>query len=140
MICEAKYDQASAIVDLLAGTVGGTQTEAQVGLWIADPGRIVLVDPEQRGVILGLCAGDEAEITDVAVAPSHQRKGLGAALVRAFIQTTQRDLKRSIFLEVRPSNVPAIALYTGQGFESVGRRSGYYSDGEDALILRWDAS
>ena len=43
-----------------------------------------------------------------------------------------------IFLEVRPSNPPAIALYHDEGFNEIGRRPRYYPshDGrEDALVM-----
>ena len=46
---------------------------------------------------------------------------------------------RQMFLEVRPSNVAALALYARAGFETIGRRKGYYpaADGrEDALVMR----
>ena len=139
MIRTAKADDVSAITDLLVRTIGGTQNDDQVRTWIADPDRIVLVDPEIRGVILGLCIGSEAEITDVAVSTRFRRAGLGRALVRAFIDVIQRRASESVFLEVRPSNVAALALYDGEGFSSVGRRPRYYGDGEDALVLRWEA-
>ena len=139
MIRAAKADDVSAITDLLVRTIGGTQNDDQVRTWISDPDRIVLVDPEIRGVILGLCMGSEAEITDVAVSTRFRRAGLGRALVRAFIDVIQRRASESVFLEVRPSNVAALALYEGEGFSSVGRRPRYYGDSEDALVLRWEA-
>jgi ribosomal protein S18 acetylase RimI-like enzyme len=41
-----------------------------------------------------------------------------------------------VLLEVRPSNVEALALYESRGFKVVGRRRGYYYDtGEDALVM-----
>ena len=139
MIRAAKADDVSAITDLLVRTIGGTQNDDQVRTWISDPDRVVLVDPEIRGVILGLCMGSEAEITDVAVSTRFRRAGLGRALVRAFIDVVQRRASESVFLEVRASNVAALSLYDGEGFASVGRRPRYYGDGEDALVLRWEA-
>lgn len=139
MIRAAKADDVSAITDLLVRTIGGTQNDDQVRTWISDPDRVVLVDPEIRGVILGLCMGSEAEITDVAVSTRFRRAGLGRALVRAFIDVVQRRASKSVFLEVRASNVAALSLYDGEGFASVGRRPRYYGDGEDALVLRWEA-
>lgn len=139
MIRAAKADDVSAITDLLVRTIGGTQNDDQVRTWISDPDRVVLVDPEIRGVILGLCMGSEAEITDVAVSTRFRRAGLGRALVRAFIDVIQRRASESVFLEVRASNVAALSLYDGEGFASVGRRPRYYGDGEDALVLRWEA-
>jgi ribosomal-protein-alanine N-acetyltransferase len=38
-------------------------------------------------------------------------------------------------LELAATNAPALALYQGLGFVVVGRRSRYYPDGEDALLL-----
>ena len=139
MIRAAEVDEAPAVTDLLAQTIGGTQNNEQVRAWIAAPDRLVLVDPEIRGVILGLCIGSEAEITDVAVSPRFRQAGLGRALVRAFLDVTQRGQVDSVFLEVRASNDAAIALYSGEGFANVGRRPSYYDDGEDALVLRWES-
>jgi ribosomal-protein-alanine N-acetyltransferase len=39
------------------------------------------------------------------------------------------------WLEVRAGNAAAIALYERFGFTTVGRRPGYYADGEDALVM-----
>ena len=44
-----------------------------------------------------------------------------------------------IFLEVRPSNEAALALYKKVGFEMIGRRKGYYpalNGREDAVVMR----
>jgi ribosomal-protein-alanine N-acetyltransferase len=43
---------------------------------------------------------------------------------------------RTIMLEVRAGNEPALALYARHGFTPLSRRRRYYPDGEDALILR----
>jgi len=46
---------------------------------------------------------------------------------------------RQMFLEVRPSNAPALALYEKAGFATIGRRKGYYpaaNGREDALVMR----
>jgi ribosomal-protein-alanine N-acetyltransferase len=40
-----------------------------------------------------------------------------------------------IFLEVSDRNGAARALYAAAGFEAVGRRRQYYTDGADALVL-----
>jgi ribosomal protein S18 acetylase RimI-like enzyme len=43
---------------------------------------------------------------------------------------------KRVLLEVRASNAKAIAMYEHRlGFASVGRRRGYYADGEDALLM-----
>ena len=45
---------------------------------------------------------------------------------------------RVAWLEVRPSNAPALSLYYAFGFREVGRRPRYYEDTqEDALFLAY---
>jgi [ribosomal protein S18]-alanine N-acetyltransferase len=81
---------------------------------------------------------DEAELLTIAVAPNQQRKGLGGAMLRAVLDWARRQNLRKIFLEVRVSNLSAIALYRATGFVEIGRRRGYYqhADGhEDALLM-----
>lgn len=79
---------------------------------------------------------DEAQITNVAVAPAWRRRGLGRLLLQALIGKASELALETLFLEVRSSNRPAIALYESAGFKSVGLRRAYYSDnGEDAIIM-----
>lgn len=81
---------------------------------------------------------DEAELLLIAVDPSAQHHGIGAALLDDFIDFATRHGARRLHLEVRDGN-PAIALYERAGFTPAGRRRDYYRgrDGEarDALTL-----
>lgn len=79
---------------------------------------------------------DEAHIILLAVDPSHQRQGLGQMLLWGMLAiATQRHLSRAT-LEVKVSNHAAQSLYKKFGFQTAGRRKGYYAEtGEDALIL-----
>lgn len=77
---------------------------------------------------------DEVHINNFAVNPDFRRKGLGLKLI-SFIFDKFRDYK-IIFLEVRISNQPAISLYTKSGFEKYFIRKNYYSDGEDAIVMK----
>ena len=80
-------------------------------------------------------AGD-LMINDVAVDPSRRRRGIGRAIVRHLIEGAAARGCRRAFLEVRPTNAAALALYAELGFERIGRRPRYYSDtGEDALVM-----
>ncbi|RMD78948.1 MAG: GNAT family N-acetyltransferase, partial [Gammaproteobacteria bacterium] len=70
--------------------------------------------------------------------PERRRRGHGGYLLRRLIQIAGRLGARTLFLEVRPSNAAALALYRRLGFEEVGRRRGYYpamEGREDALVL-----
>ena len=81
--------------------------------------------------------GDEGEIADVAVAPSARRRGVARTLIERVAADLMREGVRSLYLEVRESNLAARALYGAMGFTQVGRRRGYYQlPSEDALLLR----
>jgi len=83
-------------------------------------------------------AADEAELLRVAVAPAARGRRVALRLVEAGLARLLADGVRSCFLEVRPENRPARALYRALGFRETGRRPRYYADGSDALILRLD--
>jgi ribosomal-protein-alanine N-acetyltransferase len=97
---------------------------------------------EEDGVVLGYVlmsvAAGEAHILNVCVAPEHQGRGLGRKLVRAIMHVARGRGAERVFLEVRPSNAGAIALYHDEGFNEIGRRPRYYParDGrEDAIVM-----
>lgn len=84
----------------------------------------------------------EAQILNVSVVPDARRSGLGRTLVAQFVDDARRMGAEQCFLEVRASNVAAIALYAGAGFMPIARRSHYYPPvapdlaREDALVMR----
>jgi len=79
---------------------------------------------------------DAWHVMNVAVAPESRRHGVATALLRRLLDETRDDAQRGYTLEVRVSNVGAIALYEGFGFRPKGVRRGYYTDNrEDALIM-----
>ena len=80
---------------------------------------------------------DETDMMNVAVHPDFRRKGIAEALVNTLVNNLKKMGSRCLTLEVRASNVPAIALYEKLGFAEIGRRKNYYRNPrEDALILR----
>ena len=79
---------------------------------------------------------DEGYITNIAVSPEYRRRGIAKALLERLIEEN-RDLS-FITLEVRESNLGAIALYEGMGFEKVGARPHYYTNpDETAILMTW---
>jgi [ribosomal protein S18]-alanine N-acetyltransferase len=79
---------------------------------------------------------EEAHITILAVRPEYQRQGLGSYLVWGLLKAAHDRKLEWATLEVRASNLAAIALYQKFGFTEIGRRRNYYQvTGEDALIL-----
>lgn len=82
-------------------------------------------------------AADEGELGDLAVDPEHRGHGIGRTLLERSIEEARLRGARSLYLEVRESNEAARALYDTAGFETVGRRTGYYSGPrEDACVMR----
>ena len=81
---------------------------------------------------------DEASLFNIAVDPAFQRRGLGRQLLQYLIdELIKRDVL-TLWLEVRASNLPAIALYEQLGFNQVSRRPNYYptaSGREDAILM-----
>jgi ribosomal-protein-alanine N-acetyltransferase len=84
---------------------------------------------------------DAWHVMNVAVDPTHRRRGIATRLLERLFELTRDDGRRGYTLEVRVSNVDAIALYEKLGFESRGMRRGYYTDNrEDALIMWREAA
>ena len=95
-------------------------------------GWVALHDAAVVGYLLAHRVAGEGEILSVAVDRQAQRRGLGLELVRA----AQAGCE-SLVLEVREDNAAARALYAAAGFASLDRRTAYYGDGVDAVVLRW---
>lgn len=104
--------------------------------------RIALV-LETGGILAGFAVAvqlaGEAELESICVAAEKQGKGAGAKLLSAILEELRKSGIDRVFLEVRPSNAAAIALYRRLGFVSVGRRPRYYSSPvEDAIHMQRD--
>jgi len=83
-----------------------------------------------------LWAPDEGQITNVAVHPDARRCGCARAILAALTEAARSHDAAQIALEVRESNLAAIALYKQDGYLTVGKRKHFYRDPrEDALIM-----
>ena len=79
---------------------------------------------------------DEGSLDNIAVGPEHRRRGIGEALLMEVIRRSREQGLAVLYLEVRASNAPAIALYEKHGFVPVGRRKNYYEKPrEDAILM-----
>jgi ribosomal-protein-alanine N-acetyltransferase len=97
---------------------------------------------EEDGLLMGYgllsIAADEAHILNICVDPLCQSRGHGRHLLRALVKLARDHGAHRVFLEVRPSNTPAVALYHSEGFNEIGRRPRYYparEGREDALVM-----
>lgn len=95
---------------------------------------------EEEGTVLGYVGSqtvlDETDMMNIAVQPECRRRGIAAALIGELVNQLRERGSHILRLEVRESNVPAIALYESMGFTKLGLRKNYYRNPkENALIL-----
>ena len=98
-------------------------------------GFIAKRDSRATGLILGREVLDEGEILNLAVAKGNRRRGEGTALSRQMMNSFAMRGVQRVFLEVRESNLGAIAFYESLGFQRVGRRQGYYQQPPEAALI-----
>ncbi len=102
------------------------------------PGRVLESIDGLVGYGMLSLAANEAHVLNVCVDPRRQSHGYGRRLLRELVQLARQRGALRVFLEVRPSNAPAIALYESEGFNEIGRRPRYYpaaNGREDALVM-----
>lgn len=102
----------------------------------------VILDPapEKDGsVIAYIClrlTDNEMSVLKIAVAPAWRGRGIGTWLLSRALGLAREKGARISYLEVRPSNLAALALYRKLGFEVAGIRPRYYPETrEDALVM-----
>lgn len=96
---------------------------------------------EEDAVLAGYAGAsfaiDTAEIQTLAVAPAHQRRGLGTLLLETLVAEAVGRGARELLLEARADNDAALTLYAKHGFERIAVRRGYYGAGRyDGVVLR----
>ncbi len=82
--------------------------------------------------------GDVGHILSIAVKKEFRRRGIGSLLLEEILKRLKRKNCKSVYLEVRVSNIPAISLYKKYGFICKGIIRKYYLDGEDAFLFKKD--
>lgn len=98
--------------------------------------RVARLGRETVGYLGLMFVDEEAHVTTVAVAPEHQGKRIGTAIMLGAVGIAREHGARHISLEVAVGNERAQALYRRFGFVPVGVRKGYYPvTGEDAYIM-----
>lgn len=110
---------------------------AMLALELSRPTGVALVAADGERIVGCVIATryDRAwHLMKIAVEPSGRRQGIGSRLLSAVLERIGDGIP--VTLEVRPSNLAAIALYRNFGFVGRGRRPSYYPDnGEDALLM-----
>ena len=88
--------------------------------------------------IMSFGAG-EAHVLNICVRHELRGMGVGRRLMDYLLDRAREEYMQDVFLEVRPSNTIAIALYESMGFQRIGLRKGYYQavgGREDALVYK----
>ncbi len=120
--------------------------EEQIRAEIQRPWARLWVAREEDGVAVGFVIAwhvvDELHVLNVATHVGHRRRGIARLLMDHLIAHARAVHAKHLLLEVRRSNVPAIALYRALGFFAIGVRTRYYPDDEDAIemVLDFDSA
>lgn len=77
----------------------------------------------------------KGHIISIAVLPEHRRRGVAYWIMNEVMKAMEGYNCSEVYLEVRDSNKPAIALYEKLGFNVNRKIPGYYLDGEAACLM-----
>ncbi|NBD21122.1 ribosomal protein S18-alanine N-acetyltransferase [Aquabacterium fontiphilum] len=132
-----EMEQGACAHPIQAWTADNYRSSLRAGYWARvrcepEGGRIVAVCVVMDGV-------DEAHLLNVAVHRDWHGRGLARALLQILAERCADRAAQQVWLEVRPSNQRARALYERMGYEAVGIRKAYYpapQGREDAVVMR----
>ncbi|MEM1411129.1 MAG: ribosomal protein S18-alanine N-acetyltransferase [Pseudomonadota bacterium] len=99
----------------------------------------IIVDGALVGYVIFNWAAGESHLLNLCIHPHRQGRGLGGLLLDQALERARALGCEAMYLEVRPSNPQAAAMYRRRGFQVVGRRPDYYrAEGgrEDAIVMR----
>lgn len=138
-IVDARQEHLPAIECMEKQCFSMPWTIEQLQSQLPDERHIFLV-AESEGAAVGYVGMthiiDEGYISNVAVDPAYRKCGIGDALIAELIRRAELLELSFATLEVRRSNIPAIALYSKHGFIKVAERKNYYDlPKEDAILM-----
>lgn len=99
---------------------------------------VLVQDNKIIGYALLMIVLDEAHLLNLSVAKTYQKQGLGRFLLEHMLEISKKYQAVNMFLEVRASNVSALALYENMGFNEMAVRPNYYpatNGREDAILM-----
>ena len=100
---------------------------------------VMIIKGEVVGHMILQAVCDEIQLLNLCVRPENQRTGLGNRWMNYLVETGRKLEAKSIFLEVRASNLSAQNLYQKYDFTQIGIRKSYYSASnngrEDAVVM-----
>ncbi|MFM2435542.1 MAG: hypothetical protein RL063_1523 [Pseudomonadota bacterium] len=99
---------------------------------------VLAQDNKIIGYALLMLVLDEAHLLNLSIAKTYQKQGLGRFLLEHMLDISKKYQAVNMFLEVRASNVSALALYENMGFNEMAVRRNYYpatNGREDAILM-----
>ena len=108
---------------------------------LSSPASRYWIATDESGDVVGYggvkVGGDQADVMTIGVRAYARGAGVGATILDALMAWSHEAGAREIFLDVRPSNEGAIALYKSRGFVEIGRRPRYFRNPvEEAVEMR----
>jgi len=108
---------------------------------LSSPASRYWIATDESGDVVGYggvkVGGDQADVMTIGVRAHARGAGVGATILDALMAWSHEAGAREIFLDVRPSNEGAIALYKSRGFVEIGRRPRYFRNPvEEAVEMR----
>ncbi len=110
---------------------------------LAQPTRryvVALSDGQVVGYAGLFVLAPDADVQTIAVRADQQGSGVGRRLLAELLRMATIEGATQVLLEVRADNARALDLYARAGFTRISQRRGYYPDGGDADILRWEST
>ena len=139
LIRPASFDDISSIVEIENKTNQMPWSKAQFlsSMEVGHYSVVMHKDSDILGFAIHSPIIPESHLLNIAIDPAYQGKGLGDKLLQQIILQNRTIGVKTISLEVRVSNLPAINLYEKRGFHKDAIRPDYYSGSpkEDALLM-----
>ena len=139
LIRPASFDDISSIVEIENKTNQMPWSKAQFlsSMEVGHYSVVMHKDSDILGFAIYSPIIPESHLLNIAIDPAYQGKGLGDKLLQQIILQNRTIGVKTIALEVRVSNLPAINLYEKRGFHKDAIRPDYYSGSpkEDALLM-----
>ena len=99
---------------------------------------ILVLESKIIGYILAIPSIDSADILNIVIQKDFKRKGFGSSLIVETSKVLSQKKIKTIFIEVRKSNLSAISFYLSLGFKEISIRKNYYSKNSNELSIRED--
>jgi len=99
------------------------------------------VDCEVRAYLIYSTVLDEVHLLNICIDKNYQNKGYGHSFLEWLIDNVRQAGSKTLYLEVRASNLAAIHLYEKMGFNELGIRANYYpakKGKEDAQLYAYE--